>query len=367
VRGVFATAAIEPGTLLLEIPWGIVVTAPIEAKRGARCSSIASIRAYLARAPLEPYRKLLLNSAPNLPFAWPAEVQARLRALLGTNLPPLELGHRHAWWVRCGGAYDASNGDALSDMALQLAVARAAAIRNWSPPSGAADERATWLTLLPLYDLYNHRNGAWHNTRVVGSVGQPLQMFAYRRISAGEELYLTYGSGSDRLFDDYGFVEELPQRWAFRTIPHPASQQASPLTSEPKGVVTFDVDASDASALASAGEPPRVLKVTWRSGVPSHAQRSALARELGELQARMNALVASSASERVADERLDLAWRYAEAMERALSAAVTAADTDTRSSSEFPFLRAFNVVLGAALCWKVFQLAQIRAEREHAA
>eukprot|EP00614_Pseudopedinella_elastica_P007516 CAMPEP_0172592032 /NCGR_PEP_ID=MMETSP1068-20121228/10929_1 /TAXON_ID=35684 /ORGANISM="Pseudopedinella elastica, Strain CCMP716" /LENGTH=399 /DNA_ID=CAMNT_0013388819 /DNA_START=76 /DNA_END=1275 /DNA_ORIENTATION=- len=340
VRGVFALRPIEPGAILLTVPWSIAVTTADEyaASVDVRCSSVAAIRAYLAQRPLQPYQRLLLESVPDLPFAWPLEAQKHLGALLGDSLPPLELGRRHeAWFKRCE---EVDLGDALGTTALHLAIARAAAIRNWTS-SSPADENKTWLTLLPLYDLYNHRNGGWHNTRVVGSVGKPLQIFAHRHIRKGEELYLSYGWGADHMFDAYGFVEDLPQRWSF----HLPDDSGRP--------VSFDLDAP---ALEAPGDSPRHDRVVWRSDTPSKAQRQRMSSELEGLRARMKAIEADGALIH------NLAWRYAEATERALSSALHSANTH---ATMFSFVRAFNLILCAAILWKIVSLAQNRAKKEH--
>jgi hypothetical protein len=363
LRGVFARAAIEAGSLLLEIPWEIVVTAPIESTGDVRCSSLAAIDAYLSRAPIEPYAKLLLDSVPDLPSSWPLEAQARLRKLLGEDFPPFELDRRDAWWKHCGS--HSKKGIATSSHALRLAIARAAAIREW--PDKSRSENATWLTLLPLYDLYNHRNGAWHNTRVVGSVGKPLQMFAHRHISAGEQLYLTYGSGSDRLFENYGFAEDLPQRWTFRADSLPVSTGRDSIlktSSEIHGArdeVSFDID-----RISSSTSPPAELsaqfKVTWRSPAPSKAQQQALASKLEELRVRLHAAAADSDFDRRIDPRTDLTWKYAESIEHALSAALIAAADEASNGWKFSYLKALNWFLGAALVLKVVQLSQGQAD-----
>jgi len=361
LRGVFAKADIEAGALLIEIPWELVVTASRDSTGDVRCSSIAAIDAYLSQASAKPYGRLLLNSIPDLPFSWPSEAQARLRKLLGEDFPPFDLDRRDAWWTRCSSN---SKGIAPSNNALRLAIARAAAIRAW--PDNSISDNATWLTLLPLYDLYNHRNGVWHNTRVVGSVGKPLQMFAHRRISAGEQLYLTYGSGSDRLFENYGFVENLPQRWTIRTDSLPVSEGSTHKTSSmingAKDKITFDIDqiASDSSKELSSQ-----YKVTWRSGAPTTAQRIALGSKLGELRVRMHMAANDSTFDRGSDPRTDLTWQYAESVERALSTALTAAAGEASGGWKFPYLRALNLFLGVALVTKVLHLSRGQADKRH--
>ena len=40
----------------------------------------------------------------------------------------------------------------------------------------------------PHYDLYNHRNGQWHNILVVAELFQKFDVYARRDIAAGEKI-----------------------------------------------------------------------------------------------------------------------------------------------------------------------------------
>ena len=72
--------------------------------------------------------------------------------------------------------------------------------------------------LAPLYDLYNHRNGKYHNTLVKVEEGESISIIAGRDINAGEEIFNTYGEGTLELFRDYGFVEPLPRVWNLASL-----------------------------------------------------------------------------------------------------------------------------------------------------
>jgi len=79
--------------------------------------------------------------------------------------------------------------------------------------SSRAYEQGGYLFLAPLYDLYNHRNGKYHNTLVKVEEGESISIIAGRDINAGEEIFNTYGEGTLELFRDYGFVEPHPRVW----------------------------------------------------------------------------------------------------------------------------------------------------------
>ena len=319
VRGVFANSFIEEGALLVEVPWDLLVTAEKSSDGDVRCASIEAIRSRLARRS-DPYTRLLLRSVPELPFSWPSTATDLLQKLLGGSLPPAALDSRTRWWhagqpLGCGADPD----DFIGAMALKLATARSAGIRNWEK-TYAEDASNTWLALAPLYDMFNHRNGKqWHNTRVAGGVGEPLRVYADRNVSAGEQLHLTYGQGADRIFADYGFVEEYPQQWSF-------------------GPFSFLVD---------NGPDCEGCKVTWLSGVPSAAELVKLQGELAGLRSRMETLKEASVG-----AHGPLIWRYVGSLETALGAAIRSAEGQTWKVDLHRFL---NFSLGAVLCWMVLR------------
>jgi len=81
--------------------------------------------------------------------------------------------------------------------------------------------------LIPVYDMLNHRNGHWLNTKSNEIHGEePIVVKAKRDIESGEELYGSCNMcetcdgradtyGTFQILRDYGFVEQYPQRWIF--------------------------------------------------------------------------------------------------------------------------------------------------------
>jgi len=85
--------------------------------------------------------------------------------------------------------------------------------------------------LLPVLDMFNHRNGPYKNveiTLVNDKDDSDIAAYAYRDISKGEELQISYSECMDDtcdfgrsqysistqyIFAEYGFVELYPQRW----------------------------------------------------------------------------------------------------------------------------------------------------------
>ena len=74
--------------------------------------------------------------------------------------------------------------------------------------------------MIPVYDMYNHRNGRWHNTVTATTTGKDHVTRASRDIAAGEQIYNSYnfckecggrrlGYGTGEIFRDYGFVDQI--------------------------------------------------------------------------------------------------------------------------------------------------------------
>jgi SET domain len=63
--------------------------------------------------------------------------------------------------------------------------------------AAAVLQRSDDALLIPGYDLYNHRNGKYTNTKTVVKAEQYYQVVASRTIVAGEELYNTYNFCDD--------------------------------------------------------------------------------------------------------------------------------------------------------------------------
>jgi hypothetical protein len=53
-------------------------------------------------------------------------------------------------------------------------------------------QRSDDYIMVPGYDLYNHRNGKWHNTHIQWDRDQPHITKASRNIRKGEQIYNSY-------------------------------------------------------------------------------------------------------------------------------------------------------------------------------
>ena len=188
-RGVVARRAIDAGAVLARIPWSGLLAA--EGTCPLALALAAKLRAKDAADPLAAYLASLEAYDPALPDAWSSLANV-------AKLPPRDWRRHSAWFdAKCRPAGAADGAD---DRALHLVVGRAGAGQGVH-------------FMAPLYDLYNHRNGRHHNTRVHVDVGVEVKVVAHRAIAAGEELYNSYGRSAPDMFRDYGFVEADPQTW----------------------------------------------------------------------------------------------------------------------------------------------------------
>ena len=258
--GMFATGPIAEGDLLADIPWSHVFKASDdEDEDDAEAIPEGYLECALVKALTQewkdaeaskfaPFLKFLRHASQrppmnHLPSAWSPQGQRVIRKIVGgvdpseTRIPPIEPTEWLAvdWYTYCEGSPEGAP-------AALLAI-------QW------AEER----TLVPMVaGMYNHRNGAWTGARVTSiEAHRPVQIYATRDIAAGEQIYITqnlcdscerrieigYGtpgtsstqtrlaeilqseSSSNyrnlthflclELFRDYGFIEEMPQRWHY--------------------------------------------------------------------------------------------------------------------------------------------------------
>uniref|UniRef100_A0A7S2ETR6 PABS domain-containing protein n=1 Tax=Ditylum brightwellii TaxID=49249 RepID=A0A7S2ETR6_9STRA len=159
-----------------------------------------------------PYVEYLLDSQPpgQIPSAWSEAGQELFEKILRSKteeeLPPKYPTDwlRDDWHHDCGGSHDP-----VEIHAAQLVIQRA-----WDN------------LMIPIYDMFNHRNGHWFNSEGTVKSDEPIRVHATRDIKAGEQIYNSYNQcedcggrltnyGTPEIVRDYGFVESFPQRWIF--------------------------------------------------------------------------------------------------------------------------------------------------------
>ena len=185
--GVFAAEDISEGEILFSLPWNAMINnqravgandsdAPDEG--AIECNTVRNLIDEMKldnESKYAPYVKYLMDQRPGqLPSAWSTEGKSLFFEVLGgTNtLPPKHPYHwiSNDWHRGCKGG-----SDPLEESAAMLVVQR------------AEDD-----LMIPLYDMYNHRNGLYHNTINHRVEGKEFYMTASRDISEGEQIYNSY-------------------------------------------------------------------------------------------------------------------------------------------------------------------------------
>jgi len=328
IRGVFAEAPIAVGQLLLRVPWELCIS-PTEEKyqrtsAQCMCDTERNVREALLQGNASlhgPYAYIMHAKEMELPNLWSAEERALLLRLLGDELPPKpqRLTTHLDWWTA------ACNGDLNDQIAVHsilLVVTRGVEVHGFSPDPPARSIMA------PIYDLYNHRNGAWLNTRVRAGAARNFEMYASKDIAAGEQLYNSYGSGSDELYVTYGFTEQYPQLWDFEV------EVNDELTRSAQGI-QFTLDESETSE--DSENPGPSLAVRWEGQTsrtpPSLEVVAALEGLLDRLKSR-RADEGIDSAERSDSPHFGLIKTYISAIETALESAITVGRAAHDDSSE---------------------------------
>jgi hypothetical protein len=188
--GIFAKELIEEGDVLAQIPWEFIISAKEfdgeddddELTTMLMCGTVRNLAAEMkkgAQSKHAPYVQYLLNQTEGqLPSAWSEEGKRLLVDILGgeeyQQIPPVEPVDwlTEDWYEACHGDPE----DTLSAHAAMLVVQR-------------ADDDL----MVPIYDIYNHRNGKYHATKMMNkNEGENYIVQARRTIEPGEEIYHSY-------------------------------------------------------------------------------------------------------------------------------------------------------------------------------
>eukprot|EP00533_Pseudo-nitzschia_delicatissima_P009700 CAMPEP_0116103254 /NCGR_PEP_ID=MMETSP0327-20121206/13784_1 /TAXON_ID=44447 /ORGANISM="Pseudo-nitzschia delicatissima, Strain B596" /LENGTH=1264 /DNA_ID=CAMNT_0003595347 /DNA_START=128 /DNA_END=3922 /DNA_ORIENTATION=- len=232
--GIFAKEFIARGEVLAEIPWHVIITdkesdpslsendfegavlkcgtARNLAKEMKRVETLGSyVEDASSTTKYGPYIQYLLDQPSGvLASTWSHGGISMFHDVLGgreQSIPPLYAATwlTDDWYREC-------NGDPNDELAAKAAM--------------VVVSRADDDLLVPVYDMYNHRNGKYYNTKMEPTRGVGYKITARKNIQPGDQVYNSYnlcdtcggrkdGYGTPEIFRDYGFIEEFPQRWNF--------------------------------------------------------------------------------------------------------------------------------------------------------
>lgn len=312
--GIFAKEFIAKGDLLTQVPWEYIITAE-ESDRSLsqsdfedavlKCGTarnlakemkqVQTLGRYIkdpnSASKFGPYIQYLLDQSQGIiPSDWSFKGRRMFEDILGGQrqiVPPLYATTwlQEDWYDDCKG--DPS--DELAAKAAMLVVSR-------------ADDDL----LVPVYDMYNHRNGKWYNSHMTVTRGVKYEVTARKDIQPGEQIYNSYnmcencggrkdGYGTPEIFRDYGFVENFPQRWNFEELEF-----------------MFDLAESE------TGE----IELTWneeerpKDDKDKRETKQSIMKELRSLVKKRNVLDGKST---IKESEWNSIWEYHQAMVNALS------------------------------------------------
>ena len=232
LTGIFAKDDIEEGEILIDVPWDSLIESGRDGKVWDRktylsCGTVQNlideVKKYKYRrrnngssefGPYMEYLQKSLDEGGIIPSSWSSYGQELLIDILGGEcsgsnrviLPPFHPTYYLTEWIQiCQGS--------MSDMDYAAIVL-----------SRADDD-----LLVPVYDFFNHNNDPTTGNMITVERmdGKYHRTKAKRKILKGEQIYNSYNLcdhcgikrhntyGTAELFQDYGFIESMPQRWYF--------------------------------------------------------------------------------------------------------------------------------------------------------
>lgn len=189
VRGIFATEPIEADKTLIEAPRELQIC-------GTHCSVTRRLHEEYAlgeESAWWPYIEVLKQHDVNaIPLFWKENEQAWLNGA----------GSRQEWALDHTSTFCGFEFNEHSTWIVGVVSARSANVN---------DE----ICLVPVYDMFNHRNGQTWNSAPVVTPEQGVQLVSFGSIEEGDQVFNSFGSSTSNLYWQYGFVEQLAQSWDF--------------------------------------------------------------------------------------------------------------------------------------------------------
>jgi SET domain len=181
---IFAKEPIEEGEVLAKIPMELFlgpesVDDEVDDNDDFFCILVTIVAEEMERgadsfyAPYVQYLYFLLESGPTIPSAWSKLGKALLMEMLGGDEQSVPPGAAvtlldDAWFDECKGTAE------LESVA------------------GLVKQKSDGDFMIPIFDLYTHRNGKYYNVKTKYENGNFVQVSARRSISAGEQLHNSF-------------------------------------------------------------------------------------------------------------------------------------------------------------------------------
>jgi hypothetical protein len=206
---VYATSFIPQGTVLLAVPWGLVLEA--KGETSTICQLVKLLRDELKLnkknksddfGPYIAYLETVLADPIMLPTAWSESGKKLLKQVLGKNLLPDVNAIDEDYWMWKKKCLD--DKDKVLKMAAQLVI-------GYHSPNPSEDEK--WYQMIPFYDLYSPREYEYNTDFEQDEEDEEILLTAARDIQAGERIHTRFGFGETmgerREFIDSGVIERF--------------------------------------------------------------------------------------------------------------------------------------------------------------
>jgi len=179
--------------------------------------------------------------------------------------------------------------------------------------------------IIPVVNMFNHRNGNWTNIDIVNSVQNSgdVSFIALRDIEVGEQLYLSKGDSLPVMVADNGFVEQYPRR--FNLIARRFN-----LTGSNEEDLEFELDINDNNE----------VELEWLSSPPDLEQVNCLRSHHRRLRNLVD--VVSQGAEELPRHEKDLITDYYEALVSALEYAHLFTDPEEEDDNDCGGIMADN-------------------------
>mmetsp|Transcript_14644 Transcript_14644/g.19112 ORF Transcript_14644/g.19112 Transcript_14644/m.19112 type:complete len:431 (+) Transcript_14644:89-1381(+) len=231
LSGLFASQSITEGEIISTVPFNLATQSVFvnddhDNNDKGLCNLFYNVHSSIIKNETiqTPYEKYLTSRTHHhLPLNWSPQAKKMLKELDGPSTAPLfgfEFQDIKERIQDCGG-FD-------ENMAMYSKFADAVSLTYTHYEGVKGRDHAA---LVPFMDLINHANGKRSNTDSNHVLDEKFEFIATRAIEKGEQLYFSYSRCSycgscfedgsfvtPHLFFHYGFVETLPQRWAFENI-----------------------------------------------------------------------------------------------------------------------------------------------------
>lgn len=192
--GIFALEDIQEGEILARVPWNLIVgpSADIELSDTFNdeefgpskdsCSALNNLYGEIqkgASSNMSPYIDYLFSTKASLPFSFSENGKRLLLDILKTShdeddlplLEKLEPPFLSEATEYCGEEASTEEGQLAAELMIQFAFQN---------------------QMIPIYDLYGHRNGRWLNTETETVPGEYFKIKALRDIKAGEPIHTSF-------------------------------------------------------------------------------------------------------------------------------------------------------------------------------